>query len=393
MNRNGRILVLFAADSFCYGPAAIAIAVARALRESNKNIPWMLIAIGKSTALELFRTSDAFDQCLEYDWSSDAPLSQKFYTAFKSASAAVTVLDFDFARAIKGYGITVYCIDPLFWMWDQPPVGMQYCSRYFATRFPGMEGLLGRRIAATDQALKPEIVEPIRDNIALNEVSTAATDNTLLVNLGGVESPLGSNIPLAMAMCNCIVDVAKSIDVYDQVLICGGQSAVDRLGGNLTKRSKVTIVALPQREFLEAIARCKTLCTVPGLSIIYEALFFQTSTVILLPLNYSQHLQCQAYAELFPDVHVILWEQIPGYRTLEHHLPEPQGVRKALSLGVRFSADIEGLSAFRELIVRHLTHPSLSVLSATCGSRLCEGFADHCDGARQVAAHILSSCV
>ncbi|NHJ13501.1 MAG: hypothetical protein EAX95_07475, partial [Candidatus Thorarchaeota archaeon] len=83
---------------------------------------------------------------------------------------------------------------------------------------------------------------------------------------------------------------------------------------------------------------------------VYEALFFKKNTLFGLPLNYSQHLQTQAYLKMLSNAYFIRWDDIEGYESLPAGLSEEEGVQRAIEMGNRFSNDNHAQRMFREKV-------------------------------------------
>jgi len=313
--------ILIEAVPFGYGPASIAIAIAEELREETKHRSIRLIALGKDVSYELFSSSDLFDEV----WKFDNYDSQN---------------------------------------WDMK---------------------IKNRILKSDAIISSVAV---RDNRTLSKVSTTKTKNLLLINFGGMQYPFGSNINLALTMTKIILEVVLSENIYNEIVICGGGEPIRQISESLNQiNKKVRVRISPQKpiEFLKLLASCRTLVTVPGMSIVYEALYLSKPTIFILPLNYSQHLQVTIYKKMLKNAAYITWNDLEGYQTLPPGLPEEEGVKLAVELGNKFYLDLHAQARFKDLITEIFTSDTI-----TKGITLSEEFNIGFDGAKQIAMEILN---
>ena len=295
----------------------------------------------------------------------------------------------DFAKIIyENFGKKVIFIDPLYWMWDKDPMDVELCNKYYALNFPGVS----ERVAKTRQRLSDldilRIVDAVRDNRTLSKVSTTKTKNLLLINFGGMQYPFGSNINLALTMTKIILEVVLSENIYNEIVICGGGEPIRQISESLNQiNKKVRVRISPQKpiEFLKLLASCRTLVTVPGMSIVYEALYLSKPTIFILPLNYSQHLQVTIYKKMLKNAAYITWNDLEGYQTLPPGLPEEEGVKLAVELGNKFYLDLHAQARFKDLITEIFTSDTI-----TKGITLSEEFNIGFDGAKQIAMEILN---
>ena len=331
-----------------------------------------------------------FDECYYFDFShwDDCPDTVK--EALVKSSAIICVVDFKFSEMLSDIGLEAIFVDPLYWMWDEDPIRIDSCRRYYALDFPGVKQKVAAHSELAPDDAVPVIVEAIRDNSTLEEVTSLTEENVLLVNFGGMQSPLGYNLDLAVSMSRCILEAALSENLYDKVLICGGGSPIQQLKEYLRDidDERVTVKALPQSEFFVQLASCRTFITVPGLSIVYEALYLSKITLFILPLNYSQHRQSVTYKRILGNAYFISWDDLQGYETLPSGLPEKDGVELSFQQGKKFSLDVSAQLEFKKMLsdFLYLASPLRLSLNIYQSDTDILGF----DGAAQLAREILS---
>lgn len=320
---------------FCYGPTSIAIAIGRQLKkESNCAI----IALGNSPSLEqLSAEHDIFYNVVDMD------ATDEISAALASANLIVSVCDFDFARKCKVdcQGTPLVFVDPLLWMWETLPDVIEKCDLYFALEFPGVSE------AVTHVCSESVIVVPqVAEFTALQDVSQVQ-QGKIVVNLGGMLSPLGSNISLARAMCEELIHFSSQNESVT-IDIRTSRAMAKNLQAILPKVANVTVASCSIHAFQSELAKCEVLLTVPGMSIVYESMIAQIPTAFLLPLNYSQHLQIGRYREIFPELSEISWNELESFCELPCGMDESQGVGSAQKMGDDFSVNTFARAKFQQ---------------------------------------------
>lgn len=382
-------VIIFEAVSFGYGPASIAIAVAEELQEVAKKVPIRLIALGKDASYELFYSSNLFHEVWEFKDYDLNYWPSKIKEELLKVDVIVSSIDPDFAKIVyEILGRKVVFIDPLYWMWDEDPVDINLCEKYYALNFPGVPEKVAKTKSKISNTDILKVVDAVRDNRTLSKVSSIKNKNLLLINFGGMQYPFGSNVNLALSMKKIILDIVLSSGMYKEILICGGGKPIKQLAKSLNQlNEKVRVKISPQNpiEFLKLLASCRTLITVPGMSIVYEALYLSKPTLFILPLNYSQHLQVMIYKSILKNAQYITWDDFDGYQMLPPDLPEEKGVKLAVELGDSFYSDINAQSKFKKLVMKFFTSESSSK-----GISLKETFNLGFKGAKQIAKDILN---
>ena len=381
--------ILFQATPFCYGPSSIAIAIANEIYKSKYNSGNIeLLAIGEGTSYELFKTSKIFDKVIEYIFSKENHKKlPSIIKILQESDIILSVVDFDFVNFAKPFNKNIFLVDPLYWMWTIDPISTESCKRYYAPYFPGIE----KRIEQNKKRSKSfpfKIVAPICIKSNLQKTISNKTDSTLLVNFGGIESPLGSNIELVITVSQLILDVVKEYKNITRVFICGGENPIKEVSNNLKlNNDRDKVAAKSQTDFLASLSNCHYFMTVPGLSVIYESIQLNKSILIIPPLNYSQHLQLKQYKKILNGAEYITWAEIPGYELLPNNLSEIEGVKLAINLGAKFSNDQGAQSFFKQRIRSFLSSNGVEAVSfrKPIGKSL-----NNFDGAEYIANDILS---
>ena len=251
---------------FCYGPTSIAIAIGRLLRNQPD---CTIIAVGKNPSLELLNAELDIFSCV-----IDMNAAEDISDALLSADLIISVCDFDFAKMCKTdfSEKPLVFVDPLLWMWESLPDIIGRCDLYLALEFPGVSGIVSR-ICSESILMIPQVAEftAIRDQGKVQH-------GRILVNLGGMLSPLGTNISLALAMCEEIINFAEKNKSLITVDIRTSHAMAIKLKKMLPKVSNVNIASLSIQVFQSELAKCEILLTVPGMSIVYESFIAQVPT-------------------------------------------------------------------------------------------------------------------
>jgi hypothetical protein len=275
-------------------------------------------------------------------------------------------------------------VDPLYWMWDEDPIHIGTCREYLVPYFPGAPERIARHDALHPDDPRPRLVDPVYDSELLATLPPASPDGSLLVNFGGMTSPLGCNTDLAVAMTESMLGVLRDRRDDRPVRFCTSSGVATALRREAGVAGPIASAGpLAPRAFLAALGRCDAVVTVPGLSIVFEAHYFRCRTLFCLPMNYSQHRQSVVYRRVLHGAEFITWDEFAGYETLSAGLPEQVGVMQCLEFGHRFRQDKKS----REHFARRF-----DTFLASCGDGLCiegDNRMRRVDGATQIAETLL----
>lgn len=340
----GKSLVYCVPVAFGFGPTALAIAVARQLRMRHPDI--VVNAIGDGIALDLMRGSAVFETV------EAAPVSEMpGAVGGDSMATGVFFADFDRVGAARASGLRTVVVDPLYWMWDEDPVDPATVDLYLALAFPGV----AERRAARGQASAAVRVVPQIVDLGVTMSAWPGPRETLMLNLGGAFAPLGNNHGYLRALIETVV---TALDGAGELLVTCSSVAAGAIG-QAGPVAGATLTEQPFDEMMAALGRCSRLLTLPGQSIMWEALRLAVPMVVLPGGNYSQHRQVGAYQRFFADVPFITWDDLDGYATLPAGLPEAVGVRSAVEMGERLVSDEQSRGRLAALVADALASPAL----------------------------------
>lgn len=309
--------------SFGYGPAALAVAVARALRQHQPHL--RVAAVADGLAAELLADSGVLDAASVI--RVDAGRLPEDIATDRHA-VWVGFADFNRLGLAAERGHRSIMVDPLWWMWEKPPAlseaGLQ---RYLVLRFPGIEQTLPEAAAPTFRVV-PQVVEAGFDG------PQPADRSGVLLNLGGGFAPGIDSLPYLQA----VVDIVASCCPDTDVLVASSSEIIARLAPP-QESTHLSLRSLRRPEMLHELRQRARLITVPGQSIIWEALAAQIPTIIVPGTNYSQHRQVPFYQSELRNTPLLPWDFLPGYQSAPAGLAQPQGLVHASEASHRFAAD------------------------------------------------------
>lgn len=385
--------IAFEAVPFGYGPASEIVAVAKEI-STRLDAEARMIAIGDKTSYRIFESTSVFDDCLRFRYD-EGTVPAPTAAELQDADAVMSGHSPTFLAAIEEFDVDVYVINTLDWMntFDEDVLtDPDIHEVYYAPRLPGTtQGQRGP--GAANEADAFVVVNPIRDNQLLSktEATTANTeDDFMLVNFGGMDSPLGSNDDLALVMASEIATAAESASREWRICLNGGGEVMNAVERQVTSRDidcETPLETRTKEAFLRDLYQCAALLTVPGLNTTYEALYFGSETMFLLPMNYSQHLQLQQFPEFLTGYEQIRLDQIDPVEPLPPDLPERVGVERCRSQGAVFREDQMARRSFRtqvSTLLEQVSHRRNRI-------RVADGTDLRFDGAEQIASGVVSA--
>lgn len=337
--------LLCSAVSFAYGPAAKAVAVAARARELGLTTAF----VGSGIALELAQRSESFCDCVD----SSSPESSRA-RVLRAARRVLCVMDSAVASEARELGCDVTVADSLFWLWDRVPPAYLAADTYFVQAFPGV------RERASELDRPPTIVGPIIDE----PVRASTPSGRLVINLGGVVSPLGGAEcdPYAELIVSAVADSALGKRYAGRILLIGGGACVDALTDQLALVG-IEGASLAPEAARNQIGSAELLLTSPGLTTTLAAFAAAVPTLFLPPQNYSQWLILAQLRELALAPYAVHWRDCDPDTAISAGMPEGNAgrevrrtiarlalnacVRAALRdrLGDTLALDLNGLSA------------------------------------------------
>ena len=291
--------------------------------------------------------SDEIDHVIEFRYSEFIKNPESWLPFFNDADAFLTVGDYFLAKALSVNNISCYYIDVLFGIGMSAPILPNECKHIFL-----MNSLQkGSKILKETMSPNTTIIDPIwrKSSSRPYKQHEVSAQKTLLINFGGVVNPLGDPWPAVKTMLDLLLECQDSACQFNKIVVCGGDSRLEAYSKNNIKSG-----FLPHSEFLELMKDCGAIMTTAGLAVLCELMSISRQPFLLLPLNYSQYLQSEKYAELIEDKELINWHHLPGYERLPTCLSDAEGSEAINHMAGRFSQDENAQDYYRNIINKTL---------------------------------------
>lgn len=326
--------------TFGFGPASHAAAIARALRASAPEVT--LVGVGDGVARDFMTRAESFDAVV-----SAAP--GLLPARLEARSVVVAVGDFERALGARREGVPVVVVDALYWLWQRPPLYPNAVDRYLCLAFPGVEDRVGRA-SAEDRSLR--VIPQIR--VQRTPAAAGARDRAgLLLNLGGGGSAYGSCDRFFAALIACVADATRQAGLGDDLLVTCSTPAND-LPRRAASAAGATIANLGWEAMMRELRGRAWLLTLPGQSIVCEAVAHGIGTILLPGPHYSHHRQAAVYRDHLLDASVVRWDDLDGYQSLASGLPDDEAGLAAIERGNAFAADPRGRAQLAYLVAAEL---------------------------------------
>lgn len=329
MNLEGAIVL--APATFGYGPASHAVSVARALRQKSD---MRIVAVADGAITSYLGKCMIFDAVFEAN-SGDLPAAPEFKLGMQCVVVAIT----EFARAIaaKKRGFAVVVVDALYWMWRSDPMDVRTADAYLCLAFPGVAYRIAQ-IQPPCRTLKeiPQIAEP-----EPRKLSNPRTG--LLLNFGGGITPFGFSYDYAATVVQVVQDAIASVGSGELLVTCSDVARTELESRGI----RADIQSLALHEMIRELLSRSVLITLPGLSIMWEAVRTHIPTFVLPGISYSQHQLVKEYKRFFQGVSFFTWDELPGYGLLPPGMDEAAGVRAATNIADTFARDSDGIQRLK----------------------------------------------
>jgi hypothetical protein len=331
--------ILFEAEPFGYGPAAMAAAVARELK------PYL----GEMNFLGIRHTSD-LQRGVGYDrvWHFDQlPPRDEARAIIARHTAVVTTMDWWCAEIAVEEGIPVIFLDALLWFWRSiPPMAHEF-AMHIAQDFYGV-----RRAAEEHRSLLSERTVIVPPFTSPRERKYPSDWN--LLNLGGLQNPSFSD---------------SIVDQYASALAeaLGGDSTPWRLLGNRRLAAAFPewgLLSVTPEGAVNLLAESRAALMTGGLGNIFDAASLGSVPVLWLPpMNDSQGQQLElleAHGALDARID---WSDIDGSR-IDYRAPQRQVLEE-----IARSVQRLGTPAHRERCVSLVREKTATLAPGTSRTR------------------------
>jgi len=340
--------IVIAPATFGYGPASHAISIAGALRGRSRA---EIMAVGDGICLNYLERSGAFDAVIPAE-PDDLPDEDVLRPDHPTVFVAVT--DFARAMAAKRRGFPLLVVDALYWMWNSDPMDVRAADGYLCLAFPGVAERMAR-IDPPCSTLReiPQIAEPESDDIR-------APRDGLILNFGGGVTPFGFSYNYCATLVRAVQAARSPMDNKDLLVACSDAARAELVARGI----HADIRSLSLQEMTSELASRRSLVTLPGLSIMWDAKRTRIPTYVLPGISYSQHRLALAYRQYFQNLPILTWDDLDGYESLPAGMVEGEGVRAATETADQLAQDSRGIFNLTNWLKTELqrSHSSLSLI-------------------------------
>jgi nucleoside 2-deoxyribosyltransferase len=317
----------FVATAFGFGPGSKAATIAHAIRESDPNA--QLHFFGKGIDSDLAEASGAFDCIIQADTDDRGEISS-LLRHFSDYDGVVSVLNFHLPAVWTDAAPPLYLVDSLAWMWPELPADIDRADRYFVQDFM----VSPERVQQWRTRTNLELVAPIDSShvwAGSGPALAPSREDRLLVNLSGCHSPIASDDHFdryATTMTDAIAHHADGL--FEDIAISCNARLANRLRERIPRNSRIDIAHYPPREFLQLLARSRSVLSVPGITTTVEAIRLRAPIHFLLPQNYSQALISESYRLKLGDRATMALSRFGAEHAVAPGLPEADGMRQTV---------------------------------------------------------------
>lgn len=261
------------AVSSCFGLGPVG-KLAAIIKRSENDFNWF--ATGEQFDFSVFDKNIFIDTCWSMDKDAVAKFIQKYHIKI-----ALVVLKNKMARLLTELGVTVVYVDSLPFMWtpkDAAEGKIPYNVAYYcAQKTLKLSDVSEKLFSKVENLLW---VTPIVNKCR----SVAIKDNYILINLGGMHSPHGTNKDYLQLVIKPLIAVLKTYD--KEIIVTCGKNAQEDVKSVVGEAVMVTTFS--QDTFINKVLSASLFFTAPGMTTIVEILQGNIPTILLPPQNLSQ---------------------------------------------------------------------------------------------------------
>ena len=271
MSEFPKINIVAVSSCFGLGPVGKLAAI---IKRSENDFNWF--ATGEQFDFSVFDKNIFIDTCWSMDKDTVAEFIQKYQIRI-----ALVVLKNKMARLLTELGVKVVYVDSLPFMWT-PKDAAEGKIPYNVAYYCAQKTL---KLSDVSEKLFSKVENLLWVNPIVNKCkSVAIKDNYVLINLGGMHSPHGTNNDYLQLVIKPLIEVLKTSN-KEIIITCGknAQSDVKLIVGESAK-----VTTLSQDTFIKKVSSASLFFTAPGMTTIVEILQGNIPTILLPPQNLSQ---------------------------------------------------------------------------------------------------------
>lgn len=290
--------VVVATTNFGLGPVGKLSSIVNA---GKNRFEWY--ACGQEFDMNIFDKDVFKDKC----WSMEKQEIQNFVKK-NNIDIALVVLKNKMARLLKEIGLKVVYVDSLPFMWTKED------SKHGKVPMD-MDAYCAQRTLELDKKSK-EIFKNVKnlhwvapivpyDEYIENEYKTGKEEEYILVNLGGLHSPVGNGEEYINAVVKPLIRILYNIG--ECIYITCSTEAQNNIKEMFKNDKNVFVMTLKQKEFLKKVKNASMFFTSPGLTTIVETQILMKKTIILPPQNLSQFYNLEYAKKILKYYKAIDW--------------------------------------------------------------------------------------
>jgi len=249
--------------------------------------------------------------------------------------------------------LKVIYVDSLPFLWSEKDYLPYNVSVYCAQQCLEMPIQSGKQISKINNL---KWVNPITPT--LYEIQKLEKEDFVLLNLGGLHSPIGEGIEYAKIVLTASFNALKNKG-YKKIKITCGNMAFQKLSDLISKLNvdnilEIKVGTMSQIDYLSEIKKSSLFITSPGLTSIYETATLNIPTVILPPQNLSQYYNINFACRLIKNVQLITWEENDlSFKNIEPYLNEGEEfvVKKIYELISSYKDNVSIMKNIEEKII------------------------------------------
>ena len=291
--------VIGCAVKFGLGPVGKLSTIISETKKNIDNINWY--ACGDELDLNIFENDVFKEKC----WSKAEETIKKFVDRNR-IELAVVILDPDMAILLEKFGVKVFYVDSLPFLWTDSDLVPFNITKYFAQKCVNMND---RAIKIMNKVKNLEWIDPIIPNI--DSYMSIEDEYKVVINLGGMHSPYGRGEEyVKIVLINLLKQLLKKYRNKD-IIVTSGSDANKAVKEILNENgmSQVKVETLKQEKFGKVVLKCELFFTSPGMTTIYETCRYDKDTIILPPQNLSQFYNIEFSKKLIKRLKVIYWNK------------------------------------------------------------------------------------
>jgi len=333
--------IVLHAIPFCYGPASVALRLARGLSARGHAV--RLLASGTVAELATLSAAsfqyadDSVEECAAWAEIFCCICDPDMYLAWPSSYSRKIYLDFLYFMPFPD---------------TSPPEAK--ADLYLIENYPGVfSALANRHWRPTNFSLIPPLIELPSSPLAPPDISKPGCE--VLLTFGGTESFLtqvGVNTDYPMLMLSIVEQALTQALPGANLRIATSSAACEAI--SKACGSHLRCESFGHQAFLEIVENSDLVIAHPGLYTVFETVRRGRPLILLPPSNYTQVIQLHHYIELGLASQELEWNNLLREHSVLLDLPEKAGVASVLQAIRQFGMHIDSQVRLRAVLTEQI---------------------------------------